>query len=444
MNRGRSLKIRSSPPESRDPNPWHLHLVDADTDATVLPVAKSAWHSTEGEFWGDDPELQQIMLDVPVKAAVAHTRVGSYVLKYTRKRWKKPHERFFQIDFDYSLLIWVSPKKLKSQTCIALHTIVEVVPGWKSPFFKKKFDREKAEIRNLGIEIVTDKRKRLRLLCPKLDVWKLWCKGLMYASRKARQRKTRETEFDDQYVQRLWAMAGLSEETSMYFDALLDLLVAIGVVADGRYVWEIFESFNVDGSSNIEFDELMPMLERLFIQQDVLSLFERYANQEMKLMSEEEFTEFLQDVQQASPVEQQMSLDFMRDLREPFIKEGHLTHIGFCYMLTTKANSILSPARTSLYQDMSKSFTDYWIATYIFDETDSLRFGSTATPTEALKELLICGARCVHFYLVDGPEDEPCIYLKSGARFTVRDALMVIKRFAFLNLSFWLSKIVAN
>eukprot|EP01053_Blabericola_migrator_P001310 Blabericola_migrator_1__1309@NODE_133_length_13242_cov_100_720987_g17_i1_p8_GENE_NODE_133_length_13242_cov_100_720987_g17_i1NODE_133_length_13242_cov_100_720987_g17_i1_p8_ORF_typecomplete_len204_score32_89EFhand_like/PF09279_11/1_4e03EFhand_like/PF09279_11/3_5e03EFhand_like/PF09279_11/1e08EFhand_10/PF14788_6/0_039EFhand_10/PF14788_6/7_1e03DUF3512/PF12024_8/0_076Acyl_transf_2/PF02273_15/0_087_NODE_133_length_13242_cov_100_720987_g17_i11018210793 len=181
---------------------------------------------------------------------------------------------------------------------------------------------------------------------------------------------------------RLWLKAGLNEETSMFFDAFLNLLCAIGVVADGRYVWELFDTFNVDGSNNLEFDELMPMLERLFVHHDILALYHTYAD-ETKLMSEEILTEFLQDVQQASAAEIQSTLEYMKDLKEPFVKTQEkpdsskkgqcLTHIGFCHLLTSpKVNSILSPGRTQQYQDMSKPFTDYWISTCTFNEIEHM------------------------------------------------------------------------
>eukprot|EP01056_Protomagalhaensia_sp_Gyna25_P001342 Protomagalhaensia_sp_Gyna_25__1341@NODE_1674_length_1635_cov_9_036967_g1269_i1_p1_GENE_NODE_1674_length_1635_cov_9_036967_g1269_i1NODE_1674_length_1635_cov_9_036967_g1269_i1_p1_ORF_typecomplete_len247_score25_06PIPLCX/PF00388_19/3_1e10EFhand_like/PF09279_11/1_7e04EFhand_like/PF09279_11/1_1e07EFhand_like/PF09279_11/1_6e04EFhand_10/PF14788_6/0_31EFhand_10/PF14788_6/1e04_NODE_1674_length_1635_cov_9_036967_g1269_i1111851 len=217
---------------------------------------------------------------------------------------------------------------------------------------------------------------------------------------------------------------------SMYFDALLNLLCAIGVVADCRYVWELFETFNVDGSSNIDFDELMPMLECLFTHHDVLTLFDTYA-EGSRLMSEAGLICFLRDVQQASALEIDNTLEFVKHLKEPFVKESQLTHIGFCYLLTTKTNTILNPTRSALHQDMNRPFTDYWVSTVAFTDVENVRFGLTRSPRDLLKDVLLQGIRCVHLNVVDGKDDEPWILLESDTRFTAKDALQVIKRWAF-------------
>eukprot|EP01053_Blabericola_migrator_P001304 Blabericola_migrator_1__1303@NODE_133_length_13242_cov_100_720987_g17_i1_p4_GENE_NODE_133_length_13242_cov_100_720987_g17_i1NODE_133_length_13242_cov_100_720987_g17_i1_p4_ORF_typecomplete_len501_score71_08PIPLCX/PF00388_19/1_5e13PIPLCY/PF00387_19/6_7e11C2/PF00168_30/2_7e09_NODE_133_length_13242_cov_100_720987_g17_i11079012292 len=54
-------------------------------------------------------------------------------------------------------------------------------------------------------------------------------------------------------------------------------------------------------------------------------------------------------------------------------------------------------------------------------------------PGDVLKDLILKGVRCIHFHLIDGKDEEPCVALKSNSRFTVREVLTILKRFAFFN-----------
>eukprot|EP01056_Protomagalhaensia_sp_Gyna25_P001145 Protomagalhaensia_sp_Gyna_25__1144@NODE_1562_length_1729_cov_8_608876_g1269_i0_p2_GENE_NODE_1562_length_1729_cov_8_608876_g1269_i0NODE_1562_length_1729_cov_8_608876_g1269_i0_p2_ORF_typecomplete_len151_score17_70_NODE_1562_length_1729_cov_8_608876_g1269_i043453 len=95
--------------EIKEPNPWDLDFkLQEPTSSVEAPVPKdevvgqrrrastwlkhrSAWHSQSETTIGEDDSLQHQIADTTVKAAVAHTKHGTWLLKFTRNKWQKVH-----------------------------------------------------------------------------------------------------------------------------------------------------------------------------------------------------------------------------------------------------------------------------------------------------------------------------------------------------------------
>lgn len=349
--------------------------------------------------------VREALIDIDVKNAVNALMTGTYLRKYCYARFRKPHYLFFWVDMETLALKWKSPKKKYWRTQIFLADVERIVPGVDSDFWRKKSSTE----RQLGIELLCHGRK-LRLCCTELQEWKVWLRGLLYVHQKAAVKRRRATSLTNDFIMKQWALADLDKNGSMSFYELVHLLQRLNCRADIRYAERLFEQFDADGSSVLEFDEFKQLIHTLLTHEALMDYFEQYKDKKTDTLTERGFRAFLLRVQHTPEHLLEEQVQAMYTLGNPFLNGDGLTNIGFNMLLTSEFNSLMNPAKSALsIADMNCPITQYWISsshnTYL---TRDQMIGKSAVGQYI--DVLLKGCRCVELDCWDGNDGEPIIY----------------------------------
>eukprot|EP01054_Gregarina_sp_Poly1_P005088 Gregarina_sp_Poly_1__5087@NODE_2698_length_1811_cov_81_551606_g266_i1_p1_GENE_NODE_2698_length_1811_cov_81_551606_g266_i1NODE_2698_length_1811_cov_81_551606_g266_i1_p1_ORF_typecomplete_len575_score64_11PIPLCX/PF00388_19/1_2e04PIPLCX/PF00388_19/1_5e53Mcp5_PH/PF12814_7/1_5e10EFhand_10/PF14788_6/0_6EFhand_10/PF14788_6/8_7e06EFhand_10/PF14788_6/1_6e03EFhand_10/PF14788_6/1_3e04EFhand_like/PF09279_11/12EFhand_like/PF09279_11/0_0043EFhand_7/PF13499_6/0_067EFhand_7/PF13499_6/0_023EFhand_7/PF13499_6/7_4e len=341
---------------------------------------------------------------------MVQVQLGSYLKKYCRKRFKSPHERNFQIDMDYFILKWSSPKKPMTDTQIFLADITRIVPGDDSDFW-----RGKPEEKAYGIEILAPSRN-LRLVCPNSLTWNMWFTGLLFAHQKAIEvQRLTGGSLTIQYIKRQWDLTDANEDGRIQFTEFLSFLKRMKVPCDTNYARELFSSCQATSNAkedSLTFAEFKVVIQRLLTHADIMAFFTQYHDPLTRMMGKHEIQCFLSEVQLEDHQEIQRFYKMIESLSEPFkdSQSQSITDLGFNFLLTQeKCNSIFDPSKQRVYQSMDRPFAAYYIAsshnTYL---TSDQIVGKSAVGQYI--DVLLKGCRCVELDCWDGTDGEPIIY----------------------------------
>eukprot|EP01069_Polyplicarium_translucidae_P012979 Polyplicarium_translucidae@DN694_c0_g1_i2.p1 len=350
--------------------------------------------------------VQQLIADVKVKSAVQKLKEGTFLIKYCQNSFSKPHERMFWVDMEVLAIKWESPKKNATKTTISLTDVDRIVPGEESDFWRGK--NKSAEERALGIELLSPVR-RLRLVCSNQEQWKTWMKGLLYAHQKAITKRKRAASLTNDFIRQQWEQADLDQSGSIQPNELIHLLQKLNCRADVRYAEQLFDSFDMDGSRVLEYDEFKNLIHSILTHEDILVYFEQFKQADKQFMAEDGFRAFLHEIQSMPASQVDEAAEHATKLQEPFARPEGLTNLGFNLLLSSEFNSIVNPLRAKVYQDMTQPLSSYWIATshntYL---TGDQIMGASAVGQYV--EVLLRGCRCVELDCWDGPDGDPVIY----------------------------------
>eukprot|EP01054_Gregarina_sp_Poly1_P000879 Gregarina_sp_Poly_1__878@NODE_120_length_13597_cov_92_383592_g107_i0_p2_GENE_NODE_120_length_13597_cov_92_383592_g107_i0NODE_120_length_13597_cov_92_383592_g107_i0_p2_ORF_typecomplete_len513_score57_94PIPLCX/PF00388_19/7_9e25Mcp5_PH/PF12814_7/1_9e05EFhand_7/PF13499_6/0_0066EFhand_7/PF13499_6/82EFhand_10/PF14788_6/0_00042EFhand_10/PF14788_6/1_3e04EFhand_like/PF09279_11/6_1e03EFhand_like/PF09279_11/0_0013EFhand_4/PF12763_7/0_28EFhand_4/PF12763_7/2_1e03EFhand_4/PF12763_7/9_7e02_NODE_120_length_1359 len=412
---------------------WRTWNGDNEHDAVV-----SLDDAAHGKITQNLPrEVQETLSGTDVKSALAHIREGEYVLKYCRNplknvaRHHQPHQRLLRVNIEHTrwCIQWESPKKKRFRSCIRFSDIIAILPGVSSSFFQTKSEDD----RQLGVEIIATTGK-LRFRCTVLKSWKLWLKGLVYTYQKSMARDTKSEKAANIAISRLWALADPSHQGSLQQHEVLNLMRCIQVKADVRYTMDLFNKYNLDGSSSLEYQEFETVFRRLLICSEVMSKFDEYAENKGEFLTQKEYAQFLQDSQALSHQHSEEEAARVSSLIHPLLKfeDNSVSDLAFNILLMSDYNSIFDPAKSCLHHDMNRALSDYWVATCHNPCFSNDRSG--LKPLDQLTDVLIRGIRCLEFELWDGSDGFPVVYTSNSQEehLSFGVVLQTIKEYAFV------------
>lgn len=437
-----------------------------------------------------------------VRTAVAHVRAGDYLRKYCRSLFKtNPHERLFHVDFDSFIISWTSPNKTEAKTKVTnflaqiysssqipLNDVIRIIPGSESRFWDVSSSsletppsqrKQREQFRYLSIEIVT-KHRILRLECPKSEVWKLWMKGLTYAQKKADSRKHIDNaRIYSPLLTLLWRKCRLTTSGTLSYKEMLQCFNKSGILADSRYVAEIFDELDSDGAESLDYNNFVELVHRITVFNSIQSVFDSFKNLDTDLLHIDGLQLFLKDVQAANDAEMtslinaalrisegtfrlsidreetslrlkdilftqksldlpgQKSLDFSQRSTTPL----GFSQIGFSIWISQPENSIAAPDILDSQEDMTKPFSQYFIYTVrnaLADTQATFRSDSLVlrrnrkTIDSRLVSLFADGCRCLDFRIVEGTEGEPFVRIDRNSPFiSFKKIISACSKYAF-------------
>ncbi|XP_051158448.1 1-phosphatidylinositol 4,5-bisphosphate phosphodiesterase gamma-1 isoform X2 [Leptopilina boulardi] len=201
---------------------------------------------------------------------------------------------------------------------------------------------------------------------------------------------------------------------------------------------ELFQEVDIKKRSELGFDDFVSLYHKLiFSEQNVTEWNHILSNlKKEKIVSLEEFKNFLA-IEQDNPLgkKKQDVSKFIRDyLQDPQrdVQEPYFTISEFISFLFSKQNDIWDNTYDSVFQDMTKPLSHYWIAsshnTYLMGDQIS-----SISSCQAYVRALRNGCRCIELDCWDGPDGMPFIFhghtLTSKIKFL--DVIKTIKEHAF-------------
>lgn len=221
--------------------------------------------SVEVSGYGVSDVISRLFKEIDMKKVVRDVKAGASLIKYCRKRLVKPHERFFQINMDFLVIRWQSPRKTLQDSQIYFSDVQCILPGVNADFWtdstaqtqsppptpnrsslsieleekdQNKY-KDKGEAKR-AIEIRSTHRV-LRLVCPTAEVWETWFVGLIFAHKQSLLRDAREGLLSSTYVAKQWAALDLSGDGRLSRDEFARLLEQQEITTDPAIIDSIFE-----------------------------------------------------------------------------------------------------------------------------------------------------------------------------------------------------------
>nr|AAQ75083.1 phosphatidylinositol phospholipase C [Toxoplasma gondii] len=379
--------------------------------------------------------IKDLLADVDTREALQTLAEGSFLLKWCKTNFKKPHERFFYVDANAMALKWRSPKKPESVTTIPVGDVQRIIPGEDTDFGRNKADKSHS------IEIVATGRV-LHVACRDEKEWRLWMKGLLLYHDMALGQLASEGASD--FVSAQWHAVEKDADGKIDQRHLHGLLRKLNIQADGRYVEELFQTHDTENSGRLGFTEFREMLNELLVRPDVDYYFTVYKLPHEDFIDEQGYRRFLREVQKVtSEAEVEEELASFCSVDEAFRKPGPtvmVSSLGFDNLLCGEANSLMAPHRMKVHQDMSLPLCNYWVKS----SHNTYLCGDQVVGKSAVGQYidaLLRGCRCVELDCWDGSDGEPSLFHGVGgyqltSRIKFKDVIQACKDYGFQRSKF--------
>ncbi|XP_070570893.1 1-phosphatidylinositol 4,5-bisphosphate phosphodiesterase delta-1-like [Ptychodera flava] len=360
-------------------------------------------------------------------------------IKLTKIRGRKPFERTYKLDDDAVYLEWAPTRKSPNDNRLYLKDIKEVRVGTETDTFKK-YKKELHEDRCLSF-IFPGNNKTLDLVAPHAESAILVVKGIRGLRKQLMKVDVHSKR--KKFIHEHFEKADKDGDQTVDFLEACELLTQLNIKVDKAWVKSLFQKSMKDQSEGkhkrdyvMDEDEFVVFYDVLTRRPEIVELFKRYdfGGDEI-FLTLDEFKNFVCTEQRKTDVNDAW-LEKMVETFEPdeqLAKASLLSCDGFKFFLQSKENSLMNPLHTTIYQDMTKPLSDYFIAsshnTYLLE--DQLKGPSS---TEAYIRALRLGCKCVELDCWDGSDGEPIIYhgytLTSKIKF--QDVIEVINKYAFV------------
>ncbi|XP_044272158.1 1-phosphatidylinositol 4,5-bisphosphate phosphodiesterase gamma-1 isoform X2 [Tribolium madens] len=377
------------------------------------------------------PEMEQI---------ISQLERGTLVMKYSLR--KKAEHKTLAIRRETRQIVWTRPatnSKPVHDGAVDLRKIKEIRLGKSSKDFEKWADDSK-KIENLKCFVVyygsEFKLRVLSIAALSEKECELWVKGLRYLVK-----DTINVPYPLQvqvWLRReFYAMENPTETINI--KDLKAFLPRINYKIPTNKLRELFNEVDTRKRAEIGFDDFAVLYQKIiFDESNGAEIFDKLAlySSNLKSVSLQEVQSFLSkeqndDLSNDDRAVSRFICDFLKDPQRE-VQEPHFTISEFLDYLFSKQNDLWDPNKDTVYQDMSKSLSHYWIAsshnTYLTG--DQL---SSESSVEAYARCLRMGCRCIELDCWDGPDGMPFIY--HGHTFTTKikfmDVIKTIKEHAF-------------
>ncbi|CAG9767976.1 unnamed protein product [Ceutorhynchus assimilis] len=378
------------------------------------------------------PEMEQI---------ISQLERGTLVTKFSWR--KKPESKTLCIRRETRQLMWTRPtssSKPNYEGTIDLSEIKEVRLGKNSKDFEKWPDEAKLKETKKCFVIFYGSEFKLRVLSIAAlseEERRLWVKGLNYLV-KDTLNASYPIQVQSWLRREFYEMEG-SRETVNLKD-LKSFLPRINYKIPTNRLREIFNEVDTRRRGEIGFDDFTTLYQKMiFDENNVSELFDKVRDYSanLKHVTLQELQKFLQIEQMDPSASNKETIrnfvcDFLKDPQRE-VQEPYLTIAEFLDFLFSKQNDLWDESKNSVYQDMTRPLSHYWIASSHNTYLTGDQFSSESS-VEAYARCLRMGCRCIELDCWDGPDCTP--YIFHGHTLTTKikfiDVIRTIKEHAFI------------
>ncbi|CAH1179228.1 unnamed protein product [Phaedon cochleariae] len=373
------------------------------------------------------PEMEQI---------ISQLERGTLVTKFSWR--KRPESKTLAIKRETRQLIWkrvVTTNNPTNDGSVDLGEVKEIRPGTGSKDFEKWPDEsKKSENKSFIVFYGSEfKLKTLSIAALSEAECTLWIKGLKHLVDDT-MKAPYPLQIQGWLRREFYAMESSRETIN-----LKDLKSFFPKKMSTNKLREMFNEVDTRKRGEIGFDDFANLYQKIMFEEGMGSdLFDKLSqySSNLKIISLQDVESFLVH-EQNDPLGNddravsQFICDFLKDPQRE-IQEPYFTVPEFLDFLFSKQNDVWDPTKNTVYQDMSKPLSHYWISsshnTYLTG--DQL---SSESSVEAYVRCLRMGCRCIELDCWDGPDGYPFIYhghtLTTKIKFV--DVIKTIKEHAF-------------
>ncbi|XP_065161549.1 1-phosphatidylinositol 4,5-bisphosphate phosphodiesterase gamma-1 isoform X2 [Atheta coriaria] len=374
------------------------------------------------------PEMEQI---------ISQLERSTLVTKFSWR--KKVESKSMSIRRETNQVVWCRPSsgtKPVYDGAVDIREIKEVRFGKQSKDFEK-WPEEAKKMEHLRCFVVyygsEFKLRALSIAALSEKECELWTKGLRYLMQDSR-RQSYPTQVQIKLRTEFYAMENPRESVSL--KEIKSFFPRLNCKIPTSKLREYFNEVDTRKRNEIGFDDFSTLYHKLMYNEKVLpdiAFSVNTANQ----VTLKEFQTFLlveqkessaNDPQRVSALIRDFLKDPQRDCAEPYFLVTE-----FVDFLFSKQNDLWDTKKDTVYQDMTKPMSHYWIASSHNTYLTGDQFSSESS-VEAYVRCLRMGCRCIELDCWDGPDGMPFIY--HGHTLTTRikfmDVIRTIKEHAFV------------
>ncbi|XP_068228881.1 1-phosphatidylinositol 4,5-bisphosphate phosphodiesterase gamma-1 isoform X1 [Palaemon carinicauda] len=365
---------------------------------------------------------------------------GKAVKRFTHRH--RPESGQLKIRRETGHIIWVGSAG-SSEIITSLFDVKEVRPGKNSKDFEKWPDEARREDKGKCFIVCYGKEFKLKTLSVAalaVDECNEWIRGLKCLVNEAhaspyteRLGRLLRTEFYNMENQR----------NKITLRDVRAFLPKIQVRMNSNRLKDLFERVDDNKAQEIGFDEFYELVKMITWDKDVdklllvgdheeENLFNRYSS-DMKTVTLREFETFLieqqkEDEYSADSIIKKFVQDPQRDVKDPYFYVEE-----FFQYLFSKENQIWDRRHDIVNKDMTKSMSQYWIAsshnTYLTGDQVA-----SDSSTEAYARVLRMGCRCIELDCWDGSDGTPNIFHGHTltSKISFNDVITTIRDHAFV------------
>ncbi|XP_063076696.1 1-phosphatidylinositol 4,5-bisphosphate phosphodiesterase delta-3-A-like isoform X2 [Engraulis encrasicolus] len=235
----------------------------------------------------------------------------------------------------------------------------------------------------------------------------------------------------DHWIRGYLRRADLNQDGAMSYDEIQHLLQMLNIDLNETYARSLFKKCDRTCNGRLDPRETEEFCRELLRRPELDAVFRRYSGNGC-VMTTAELRDFLGDQGEDASLEHAQTLIHTYEFNDWAHEHLFMTENGFTLYMLSKENDIFNQQHTSVYQDMSRPLSHYYISsshnTYL--TKDQL---TSQSSTDSYIRALNQGCRCVELDCWDGDKGEPIIYhghtLTSKVPF--KDVIMTIAQFAF-------------
>ncbi|KAM6178402.1 1-phosphatidylinositol 4,5-bisphosphate phosphodiesterase delta-4 [Rhynchocyon petersi] len=354
---------------------------------------------------------------------------GMQMRKVRSKNWKKL--RYFRLQED-GMTVWHSRQMgCRAKPSFSISDVETVREGHESELLRSLAEELPLE---QGFTVVFHgRRSNLDLVANSVEEAQIWMRGLQLLVDVVTSMDQQERLDQPGWLSDWFQRGDKNQDGRMSFREVQRLLHLMNVEMDQEYAFQLFQAADRSQSGTLEGEEFVEFYKTLTKRAEVEELFENFSADGQKLTLLE-FVDFLREEQKEGDRASDLALELI-DRHEPS-ESGKRRHVlsmdGFLNYLCSEDGDIFNPACRSIYQDMTRPLSHYYISsshnTYLVG--DQLCGQSSL---EGYIRALKRGCRCVEVDVWDGPNGEPIVYHGHTltSRILFQDVLATVAQYAF-------------
>ncbi|KAK7099384.1 1-phosphatidylinositol 4,5-bisphosphate phosphodiesterase delta-1-like isoform X2 [Littorina saxatilis] len=373
---------------------------------------------------GNPEEEKNIVERLLAELAEGHTL-------YKVKSSTKLLQRQFFLDTKNMVMYYKGSRRKGRNTDLPISKIREVREGEKD--FSKKLNSVDKQM-CFGL-VLRGSHKVMYLMASRQEIRDMWVRGLRYAMQMDHLAEQRNEM--DKKVRDAFNLADKNGDNALDMEEIMKLLKTLNADIKRKYVQDMFEKADTrktnKGKATLDRDEFVRFYNMLTNRPELEEIFLRYSRGK-GFMATKDVLGFLREGQKMHDVDDEYCSGLIKHCEPAGTSKtnNQLTMAGFKNFLESDRQFLFKPAHAVVYQDMTRPFTHYFVAsshnTYLAE--DQLKGPSKV---EMYIAALTKGCRCVELDCWDGSDDEPVIYhghtLTSKILF--KDVVHAIKEYAF-------------
>uniref|UniRef100_A0A0K0EWS5 Phosphoinositide phospholipase C n=1 Tax=Strongyloides venezuelensis TaxID=75913 RepID=A0A0K0EWS5_STRVS len=249
------------------------------------------------------------------------------------------------------------------------------------------------------------------------------------------------------FDEKIWLLnnfqkADINKNGKLSIDECLKLFKNLNLQCSERYLKEIFKKLNNsrderEEKSWINEDEFLTLFDELTSRPDICHILRISSDDNHEYLNAKQLTRFLKEEQGFNDVDENQaeiiidSFEAQNSVSAPE-QEKRIHHPGFRRLLQSRWGNIMKPEHDSVFQDMTKSLSSYFINSSHNTYLTGLQVTGEAS-VEGYINALKRGARLLELDIFDGDKGEPVITHKRTLinPINLRDTLHGIEKYAF-------------